>query len=112
MRHKRKSFKGKLSIFSMMLIIILSVYLATKNIPNQQQTAILQGNKEYKTLTYIITEIEDNRYYGKSEDRKTRISFTREDLIEQEQIQVEDAVLAYFEPDNLIKLIGVEKIDE
>lgn len=109
MRYKRNSFKDKIII---MLLVLTSIYLILNNFPNKQHSAVIQDDKEYKTLTYTITEIEIDGYYGKSEDGKTQIYFTSEDIRGEEQIQVDDVVLAYFEPDNLIKLIGVEKVNE
>lgn len=68
----------------------------------------------YKTLTYIITEIDGNQYYGESLDGRTKINFHRDRVKYPitDSIHVNDKILAYVESVNHIDgIIKVEKIE-
>lgn len=83
----------------------------TVNSPDKQHTAVLQDDTEYKVFTYIITEIDDTGYYGKSEDGKTGIYFTSENVNKNELNKVNEGskVLTYFEKENHID--GIVKVE-
>ncbi|WP_175638934.1 hypothetical protein [Metabacillus schmidteae] len=68
----------------------------------------------YKTLTYIITEVDGNQYFGESVDGQSKIQFHRDDVKHPitDSIKVNDKILAYVESENHIAgIVKVEKIE-
>ncbi|MBU7592210.1 hypothetical protein [Metabacillus halosaccharovorans] len=107
------------------LLIILVVILITLSIvllypfPNGEETKETAVNSEplenYKTLTYIITEVDGNQYFGESVDGKSKIHFHRDRVKYPitDSIKVHDKILAYVESENHIDgIVRVEKIEE
>lgn len=109
--------KGKLITLLILLCLLLSLYFymsQPRNIQETNQPKIVEETKDsYKTLTYIITEVSGNDYYGQSIDGKTKIFFNSENVkypIE-DSLDVNDKILAYMESENLVDgLVKIEKL--
>ncbi|MGM0873803.1 MAG: hypothetical protein ACQEWV_03210 [Bacillota bacterium] len=110
--------KAKIIILFILLstLLILTIYLTvplekleTKQPRNEEETI-----ESYKTLTYIITKVSGNDYYGQSIDGKTKIYFSSENVKYPitDTINVDDKILAYVEPENHVDgLVKIEKMD-
>ncbi|MED1789036.1 hypothetical protein P4V47_16350 [Brevibacillus laterosporus] len=67
---------------------------------------------QYSTLTYEITQIDNNQYYGSGVNDESNIYFLEENVKQGNTIKVGDVVVAYFDPSNIEDgLIYVEKSD-
>ncbi|WHX98110.1 hypothetical protein [Neobacillus sp. DY30] len=92
--------------------ILISILLVLVIIKSQTSTPVTnQGNEdsEYITVEYKINEIKEDQYYGQNDDG-TKIVFSAESIDLNENIQVGDVVICYFEKDNFGKgLVKVEK---
>ena len=89
------------------ILVILSAVLVT--------LLIIKSNMEdndpsnFIMIEYEITEIHKDQYYGKADDG-TQIRFSNKDIPIDNEIQVHDVVICYFEKGNLGKgLVKVEK---
>lgn len=102
---KRMIILGILSSLLLVLLFFRSHISAPVNQTNSQNN----DSSEYTTLEYKINKIEDNQYYGKSEEGK-EIIFSANSISKGDKIQVDDEVICYFEKGNLGKgIIKVEK---
>lgn len=106
MRYKRNKHKNKLFVLTLSLVAAILLYLTVSNLPDKPHTVTIMDDTEYKTFTYVITDIQGNEIYGKSTTDDTGIFFTRNDL---EGIEVNDTVKVWFEPENLVEMVKIEK---
>ena len=106
-------------IFLMILIgILLSLSIILLQPFPKNDSSKKPANSEtfdtYKTLTYIITEVDGNQYYGESIDGKSKITF-HSDRVKNpitDSIQVQDKIIAYVESENHIDgIVKIEKIE-
>ncbi|MCM2532221.1 hypothetical protein NDK43_07170 [Neobacillus pocheonensis] len=94
-----------LSSFLFALVLVKSHTAA----PVTNSSTKSNGSSGYITLEYTISNINDNQYYGKGDDG-TGIHFSAKNILSGEKIQVHDAVICYFDKNNLGKgLVKVEK---
>lgn len=97
-------------LFTLSIILIqpFSKGESKKTIANSESVDL------YKTLTYIITKVDGNQYYGESVDGRSKIQFHRDDVKEPftDSIKVKDKILVYVESENHIGgIVKVEKIE-
>jgi hypothetical protein len=91
------------------LISILFVLVIIKSQTTIPATKQNNESSNYTTVEYKITKIVEDQYYGLSEDG-TKIVFSADNVDMDDNIQVNDQVVCYFEKDNIGKgLIKVEK---
>jgi hypothetical protein len=91
------------------LISILFVLVIIKSQTTIPATKQNNESSNYTTVEYKITKIVEDEYYGLSEDG-TKIVFSADSVDMDDNIQVNDQVVCYFEKDNIGKgLIKVEK---
>lgn len=103
--------KIKLVILTLLssILIALAIYFIKPIDEEKQKGGEIE---EYKTLTYLITEIKGSEYYGQSIDGKTKIYFDSEKMKYpiQDHIEINDKIIAYVEPENHVGgLVKVEK---
>jgi hypothetical protein len=101
----------KAVILVMLACILLALILVRfhTSAPANQTTIKLNNSSEYTLLEYQITNISDNQYYGKGKEG-TQIVFSKEKIISDDGIQVNDVVICYFEKNNLGK--GIVKVEK
>ena len=91
-----------------LLTVFLGILVFLKVEMNEAKQASDVVEKEYFTQEYIITKIDDDGYYGKSEDDKG-IFFKKELVPTEIKLEVHDPVLIYFEKSERID--GVVKVE-
>jgi hypothetical protein len=95
-----------------LLTLFLCFLLYLKFEMAETQKASTHAVKNFFTQEYIITDIEDNGYYGKDQTGKS-IFFKKEHLPAGTILEIEDAVVIYFEKGERIDgIVKVEKKDE
>ncbi|MGM7720543.1 hypothetical protein [Metabacillus sp. Hm71] len=109
MRYKPKKYKNKLAIVCLTLLVTLFLTITVNLQPDKQPERPLRADSEYRVYEYQIVEIDGNEVYGESMTDSSKIYFTNDEL---EGIKVNDIVKAYFEPEDLIQLVKVEKVNE
>ncbi|WP_299831381.1 hypothetical protein [uncultured Metabacillus sp.] len=109
MRYKRKSHKNKLLVVCLILLVTLFLTITVNSQPDKQPEMPLKADSEYRVYEYQIVKIKGNEVYGESTTDSSKIYFTNDEL---KGIKVNDVVKAYFEPEDLIQLVKVEKINE
>jgi len=102
---KRVIILGVLSLVLIALVLLRTHTAAPVNNPSTKSN----DSSEYTTVEYKISKIEGNQYYGKSNEG-TEIIFSIQGIVSDDEIQVDDEVICYFEKGNLGKgLVKVKK---
>jgi hypothetical protein len=103
-------FKRVIILGVLALVLIALVLHRTNTVaPVNNPSTKINDSTEYTTVEYKISKIEGNRYYGKSNDG-TGIIFSIKNIDPDDDIQVDDEVICYFEKGNLGKgLVKVKK---
>lgn len=111
--------KAKIIILLILLstLLLLTIYLTEpfEKLETKQPIKEEETIESYKTLTFIITEVSGNDYYGQSIDGKTKIYFNSEDVKYPitDTINVDDKILAYVESEKHVEgLVKIEKIEK
>ncbi|WHY79969.1 hypothetical protein QNH20_12850 [Neobacillus sp. WH10] len=102
---KRVIILGVLSLVLIALVLLKTHTAAPVNNPSKKSN----DSSEYTTVEYKISKIEGNQYYGKSND-ETEIIFSSQSIVSDDEIQVDDEVICYFEKGNLGK--GIVKVEK
>ncbi|MGG1664488.1 hypothetical protein [Brevibacillus sp. NRS-1366] len=67
---------------------------------------------EYTVFIYKVTKAENGEYWGTGVYDESRVYFTQEFIPQGEEINVDDVVIAYFDPKNVVDgLVMVEKVE-
>lgn len=75
-------------------------------------TASVSACGEYAVFVYKVTKVENGQYWGNGVYDNSNIYFTQEFIAEGDSIKVNDVVIAYFDPDNIVDgLVEVEKTE-
>ncbi|WP_226665555.1 hypothetical protein [Metabacillus litoralis] len=94
------------------ILITLAIFFI-KPLDEGKQVKEQIKTEEYKTLTYLITEVNGSEYYGQSIDGKTKIYFNSEKMKYpmKDRLEINDKIIAFVEPENHVGgLVKVEKI--
>ena len=103
-------FKRVIILGVLSLVLIALVLLRTHTAPPVNNPSMKSNDSsEYTTVEFKISKIEGNQYYGKSNDG-IEIIFSTQSIVSDDEIQVDDEVICYFEKGNLGKgLVKVKK---
>lgn len=67
---------------------------------------------EHKVFIYKVTKVENGEYWGTGVYDDSNVYFIQEFIKQGETINVNDVVVAYFDPENVVDgLVMVEKIE-
>jgi len=112
MRHERRvSENNKMRVLIIgVIILVVGVYHTTTSFIPKQIVGTQENDIEYKTFVYTITHTDGTEYYGKAHDG-TGIYFTSDKLESDEMIHENDLVRAFFEPENLVEMVKVQKVN-
>lgn len=91
------------------LTVLLGVLIYVKFSYPQSTEVFNNQQKEYSTHEYVITKIDQDGYYGKSEDGK-KIYFTKEKVDSGQKLKVKDTIIVYFEKGERVD--GLVKVEE
>ncbi|MBT2755208.1 hypothetical protein [Mesobacillus foraminis] len=94
-----------LSILTVLLGVLIYINFSS---PNSKEVFNDQ-EKEYSTREYVITRIDEDGYYGKSEDGQ-KIYFKKEKVESGQNLKVNDPIIVYFEKDGRVD--GLVKVEE
>ena len=106
-----KTKRSTLITFSLIFIAILPVSFLTSSLSQPEASTSTQAINQTTQLTYTITHIQDNEYYGMSRTGEEGIYFTNDLITQGQTIQIGDKIQAHFTdfdtPDE--ELIQVDK---
>ncbi|MBM4761901.1 hypothetical protein [Bacillus sp. B15-48] len=92
-----------------LLTILLGVLIYLNFSFNSSKPVSTELEKEYITYCYTITEIDETGYYGKA-DNGQRIHIKKENVNIDEDLQMNDRIIVYFEKESRKDgLVKVEK---
>lgn len=112
--------KAKVFIFlTLLCTLILLILFITNPLDKLAVRSTIGEETEEKekaliTLTFIITEVNGDDYYGQSIDGNTKIYFNRKNVKYpiNESIKINDKILAYVESENHVDgIVKIEKIN-
>lgn len=91
------------------LTILLGVLIFINFSVNGSKPVTNQTETEYITYSYTIVDIDDSGYYGQADDGQ-RIYIKKENVQVNEDLEVNDTIIVYFEKGSRID--GLTKVEK
>lgn len=91
----------KINIILLLALVVLLGFM-NNNLNNDLASSETYDQSKYITFEYVITDIENGEYYGRSTKDNTGIYFTDENLQPDQVIEKGDKIQATFERDSRI----------